>query len=279
MKFTKMHGAGNDYVYINGCSETVADPARLAVEISDRHFGVGSDGLILILPSSVADVRMRMFNADGSEAEMCGNGIRCVAKYAYENNLARKTPLTVETAAGVLSVELFPEADGRVNRVLVDMGAPRLTRGEIPVLGAADQQAINIEFEVAGMTLHGSCVSMGNPHCVIFVEAVADFPVHEIGPLIENHELFPRRINVEFVQVVSPHEVRQRTWERGAGETLACGTGASAVTVAGVLTGRTERRILNHLTGGDLELEWLESGPVMLTGPAVEVFQGEYLPR
>jgi len=279
MNFTKMHGAGNDYVYVNCFSETVADPAGLAVEISDRHFGVGSDGLILILPSTLADVRMRMFNADGSEAEMCGNGIRCVAKFAYENDLARKTPLTVETGAGVLSVELFPEADGRVNRVRVDMGAPRLLRGEIPVQGGADEQAINIEFEVAGMTLHGSCVSMGNPHCVIFVEDVAEFPIHEIGPLIETHELFPNRINVEFVQVVSPREVRQRTWERGAGETLACGTGASAVTVAGVLTGRTERKIVNHLAGGDLELEWLESGSVMLVGPAAEVYRGEYLPR
>jgi len=279
MKFTKMHGAGNDYVYVNGFSETVADPARLAVEISDRNFGVGSDGLILILPSSVADVRMRMFNADGSEAEMCGNGIRCVAKYVYENNLARKTTLAVETGAGVLSLELFPAADDSVARVRVDMGEPRLQRSEIPLLGPAEEQAIDIELAVAGMILHGSCVSMGNPHCVIFVEDVADFPVAEIGPLVENHELFPKRINVEFVQVVSPREVRQRTWERGAGETLACGTGASAVTVAGVLTGRTERKILNHLTGGDLELEWLESGSVQMTGPAVEVFRGEYLPR
>jgi diaminopimelate epimerase len=279
MKFTKMHGAGNDYVYVNGFSETVADPARLAVEISDRNFGVGSDGLILILPSSVADVRMRMFNADGSEAEMCGNGIRCVAKYVYENNLARKTTLAVETGAGVLTLELFPAADDCVALVRVDMGEPRLRRGEIPLLGPAKEQAIDIELAVAGMTLHGSCVSMGNPHCVIFVEDVADFPVAEIGPLIENHELFPKRINVEFVQVISPREVRQRTWERGAGETLACGTGASAVTVAGVLTGRTERKILNHLAGGDLELEWLESGSVQMTGPAVEVFRGEYLPR
>jgi len=279
MKFTKMHGAGNDYVYVNGFSETVADPARLAVEISDRNFGVGSDGLILILPSSVADVRMRMFNADGSEAEMCGNGIRCVAKYVYENSLARKTTLAVETGAGVLTLELVLAADDSVARVRVDMGEPRLRRGEIPLLGPAEEQAIDIELAVAGMTLHGSCISMGNPHCVIFVEDVADFPVAEIGPLVENHELFPKRINVEFVQVVSPREVRQRTWERGAGETLACGTGASAVTVAGVLTGRTERKILNHLTGGDLELEWLESGSVQMTGPAVEVFRGEYLPR
>jgi len=279
MIFTKMHGAGNDYVYINGFEEAVADPAALAIEISNRNFGVGSDGLILILPSTKADIRMRMFNADGSEAEMCGNGIRCVAKYAYERQLARKTPMTVETGAGVLKLELFPESDGRVSRVRVDMGEPRLARGEIPMLGPAAERAVEIEFEVAGMLLHGTCVSMGNPHCVVFVEDVADFPVVEIGPFIENHELFPRRVNVEFVQVLSPREVRQRTWERGAGETLACGTGASAVTVAGVMTGRTERRILNHLAGGDLELEWLDSGAVMMTGPAVEVFSGEYQPR
>jgi diaminopimelate epimerase len=278
MKFTKMHGAGNDYVYINGFNETVADPAALAIAISDRNFGVGSDGLILILPSTVADVRMQMFNADGSEAEMCGNGIRCVAKYAYEQGLARKTRLTVETGAGVLMLELFPAADDTVSRVRVDMGQPRLTRGEIPMLGPAAEQAIDIELEIAGMILHGTCVSMGNPHCVVFVEEIATFPVTELGPLIENHQLFPKRINVEFVQVLSPTEVRQRTWERGAGETLACGTGASAVTVAGVLTGRTEHRILNHLTGGDLELEWLDSGAVLMTGPAVEVFQGEYQP-
>jgi diaminopimelate epimerase len=279
MKFTKMHGAGNDYVYVNGFRETVADPSALAIEISDRNFGVGSDGLILILPSTIADVRMRMFNADGSEAEMCGNGIRCVAKFAYEQSLARKTRLKVETGAGVLTLELFPAADDSIARVRVDMGVPRLSREEIPMLGPAAEQAVDIELEIAGMTLHGTCVSMGNPHCVIFVEEVETFPVTELGPLIENHQLFPKRINVEFVQVLSPSEVRQRTWERGAGETLACGTGASAVAVAGVLTGRTERRILNHLSGGDLELEWLDSGSVMMTGPAVEVFQGEYLPR
>lgn len=279
MKFTKMHGAGNDYVYIDGFNQQVAEPAELARQIGDRHFGVGSDGLILILPSKVADVRMQMFNADGSEAEMCGNGIRCVAKYAYEHDLARKEVVKVETGAGVLTLQLFPEADGQVRRVQVNMGEPRLTRGEIPVLGPADEQALEIEIKAAGMTLQGSCVSMGNPHCVIFVEDVDTFPVCEIGPYIENHSLFPQRINVEFVQVLSPNEVRQRTWERGAGETLACGTGASAVTVAGVLTGRTERRIVNHLRGGDLELEWLASGEVLMTGPAEEVFTGEYSPR
>lgn len=275
MKFTKMHGAGNDYVYVNGFEEQVADPVRAARLVSDRNFGIGSDGLILILPSSRADVRMRMFNADGSEAEMCGNGIRCVAKYAFEHGLARKSRLAVETGAGVLQLQLFPDADGKVHRVRVGMGVPKLLRGEIPMGGPADEQAVDFELEVGDRKLSATCVSMGNPHCVIYVDDVESFPVHELGPQIEHHPLFPQRVNAEFVQLLGPGEVRQRTWERGAGETLACGTGASAVTVAGVLTGRTGRRIVNHLRGGDLELEWLESGEVMMTGPATEVFRGE----
>ncbi len=276
MKFTKMHGAGNDYVYVNGFEETIDDPEALAVRVSDRHFGIGSDGLILILPSERADVRMRIFNADGSEAEMCGNGVRCVAKFAYEHGLARKKRLVVETGAGLLPVELFPDAAGRVERVRVGMGKPRLARGEIPMAGPAGARAVDIPLEVAGRSLRATCVSMGNPHCVIYVDDVDSFPVAEVGPRIERHPLFPQRTNVEFVQVLSPGEVRQRTWERGAGETLACGTGASAVTVAGVLTGRSGRRIVNHLAGGDLELEWLENGPVLMTGPATEVFSGEF---
>nr|WP_187426651.1 diaminopimelate epimerase [Geothermobacter ehrlichii] len=276
MKFTKMHGAGNDYVYVNGFEETIDNPEELAVRVSDRHFGIGSDGLILILPSDRADVRMRIFNADGSEAEMCGNGVRCVAKFVYERGLVRKERLIIETGAGLLPVELFPDAGGRVDRVRVGMGEPRLTRGEIPMAGPADERAVDIPFEVAGRTLRATCVSMGNPHCVIYVDDVDAFPVAELGPQIERHPLFPQRTNVEFVQVLSQGEVRQRTWERGAGETLACGTGAAAVTVAGVLTGRSGRRIVNHLAGGDLVLEWLEAGPVLMTGPATEVFSGEF---
>lgn len=278
MKFTKMHGAGNDYVYINGFEEQPDDPAELARQVSSRSFGVGSDGMIMILPSQKADLHMRMFNADGSEAEMCGNGIRCVAKFAYDRGLVDAREIRVETGAGILTLQLFPGVDGKIARVRVNMGLPGLLRGEIPMTGAAGEAAQNLKIEAGDKTFDATCVSMGNPHCVIFVDNVADFPLEHYGRLIENHPWFPNRINVEFVQVVSPTEVIQRTWERGAGETLACGTGASAVTVAGVLTGRTERKILNHLRGGDLELEWSEEGQVYKTGPAVEVFTGDFNP-
>ncbi|HKJ05629.1 MAG TPA: diaminopimelate epimerase [Geopsychrobacteraceae bacterium] len=278
MKFTKMHGAGNDYVYINGFEEQVGDLPELARRVSNRNFGVGSDGLIVILPSEQADLRMRMFNADGSEAEMCGNGIRCVAKYAYDHELVTQREVRVETGAGILTLQLFPGIDGKIARVRVDMGKPALNRGDIPMRGPAAEPAQNLIITVADKTFEATCVSMGNPHCIIFVDNVTDFPLDHYGPLIENHPWFPNRINVEFVQVVSPTEVIQRTWERGAGETLACGTGASAVTVAGVLTGRTERKIINHLLGGDLDLEWSEDGSVFKTGPAVEVFTGVFDP-
>jgi diaminopimelate epimerase len=279
MKFTKMHGAGNDYVYINGFEEQIDDPVALAKQVSNRQFGIGSDGLILILPSDVADVRMRMFNIDGSESEMCGNGIRCVAKYAYDHNLVDQLDITVETGGGILSLVMSAGSSGLVERVRVNMGQPRLKRGDIPMTGPASDQAVAICLEVSEQPLELTCVSMGNPHAVIFVDDVELFPVTEIGQLIENHICFPERTNVEFVQVLSPTEVIQRTWERGSGETLACGTGASAVTVAGVLTGRTQRKIINHLRGGDLELEWLENGSVMMTGPAVEVFSGNFDPK
>lgn len=279
MKFVKMHGAGNDYVYIDGFKEEISDPASLAVEVSNRNFGIGSDGLILILPSPVADVKMRMFNSDGSEAEMCGNGVRCVAKYAYDHGLVNKEVITVETGAGVLTLQLYPNAQGRIERVRVDMGLPRLTRGEIPLTGDPAAQVVNLPLTILDQTFAITCVSMGNPHCVIFVDDVENFPVAKYGPLIEHHPLFPRHTNVEFVEIRSRNEVRQRTWERGAGETLACGTGASAVMVAGVLTGSTERKIRNVLSGGELEMEWSENGPVFMTGPAVEVFAGEYHPQ
>lgn len=276
MKFTKMHGAGNDYVYVNGFEEQVADPASLARDISSRNFGVGSDGLILILPSDQADLRMRMFNADGSEAQMCGNGVRCVAKYAYDHGLVKKTELQMETGAGLLALRLYPGSDGLIEKVLVNMGEPRLERASLPMTGPAGERAIDIDLEVGGKTYRVTCLSMGNPHCVIYVDRVADFPVAEVGPLFETHQVFPERVNVHFVEIVSPGEVRQRTWERGAGETLACGTGASAVCVAGVLTGRTGHRLLAHLSGGDLELEWRDDNHVTMIGPAVEVFNGEW---
>ncbi len=279
MKFTKMHGAGNDYVYINGFEEKIGNPVKLAQQVSNRHFGIGADGLILIMPSAVADVRMRMFNLDGSEGAMCGNGVRCVAKYAYDHGLVDRLEMSVETGAGILSLVVFVGSAGLVTRVQVNMGKARLTRGEIPMSGSTTDTAIAIPLEVDNQKFEMTCVSMGNPHAVIFVADVEQFPVVEIGPQIENHPWFSDRVNVEFVQIINPTEVIQRTWERGSGETLACGTGASAVTVAGVLTGRTERKLVNHLRGGDLELEWLESGEVMLVGPAVEVFHGDFDPK
>jgi len=275
MKFTKMQGAGNDYVYVNGFEERVENPEQLAVRVSNRNFGIGSDGLILILPSEKADVRMRMFNADGSESEMCGNGIRCVAKYAYDHGLVMKREITAETGAGILTLQLFAGSRDKVEKVRVNMGAPRLSRPEIPMLGSEAARVVAEPLTILDTTFRITCVSMGNPHCIIFVDDVESIQADKYGPLIENHGLFPRRTNVEFVQIISPAEVRQRTWERGAGETLACGTGASAVCVAGVLNGVTGKKILNHLAGGDLELEWAEDGNVYMTGPAVEVFSGE----
>lgn len=275
MKFTKMHGAGNDYVYVDCFKETVDNPAETAIKVSNRNFGIGSDGLILIMPTDKADVRMRMFNSDGSESEMCGNGIRCVAKYAYDHGIVTKTEITAETGAGILTLQLFPNAENKVERVRVNMGPPRLSREEIPMNGTPAAQVVAEELTVLDKTFKITCVSMGNPHCIIYVDDVDNFPVATYGPLIENHQLFPRRTNVEFIQIISRTEVKQRTWERGAGETLACGTGASAVCVAGVLNSLTDRKILNHLAGGDLELEWVENGPVFMTGPATEVFSGE----
>ena len=275
MKFTKMHGAGNDYVYVDCFKETVDNPAETAIKVSNRNFGIGSDGLILIMPTDKADVRMRMFNSDGSESEMCGNGIRCVAKYAYDHGIVAKTEIAAETGAGILTLQLFPNAENKVERVRVNMGPPRLSREEIPMNGTPVAQVVAEELTVLDKTFKITCVSMGNPHCIIYVDDVDNFPVATYGPLIENNQLFPRRTNVEFIQIISRTEVKQRTWERGAGETLACGTGASAVCVAGVLNNVTDRKILNHLAGGDLELEWVENGPVFMTGPATEVFSGD----
>lgn len=278
MRFTKMQGAGNDYVYVNCFEEPLpADPAGLARAIADRHFGVGGDGLILICPSSVADARMRMFNADGSESEMCGNGVRCVAKYVFDHRLAEKPQLKIETGRGVLDLSLEIHG-GRATRVRVNMGQPILCSSEIPTTLPGDPP-VNATLAVGGRELSVTCVSMGNPHCITYVDQLSDEWVLGIGPQVEKHAAFPRRVNAEFVEVLSPTEIRMRVWERGSGETLACGTGASAVCVAGVLAGRTERKILAHLPGGDLELEWGADDHVYMTGPAVEVFSGEWDPE
>ncbi|MGE3821952.1 MAG: diaminopimelate epimerase [Isosphaeraceae bacterium] len=276
MKFTKMHGIGNDYVYVSTFGQAPpSDPGALARAVSDRHFGIGSDGLILIEPSERADARMRMFNADGSESEMCGNGVRCVAKYVYDHEIARKPRVAIETGRGVLTLEIEVER-GEASRVRVDMGAPILRGVEIPTTLPGDPP-VDVPLTVEGHTLALTAVSMGNPHVVAYVEDVARFPVERLGAALEVHPAFPRKVNVHFVEVLSPDEVRMRTWERGSGITLACGTGACAVCVAGVLTGKTRRRIVARLPGGDLSLEWPEDGgSVFMTGPATEVFSGDW---
>jgi diaminopimelate epimerase len=276
MRFTKMHGCGNDYLYVDCFTHPLPhDPAGLSRAASDRHFGVGADGLILICPSDKADARMRMFNADGSEAEMCGNGVRCVAKYVYDHGLVRKPVLAVETGRGVLTLELDIHG-GTVRQVRVDMGEPIFDAARIPT-ALPGHPPVEVPLAVGGRELRVTCVSMGNPHCVMFVDAIDDKLVHGVGPLIERDPAFPRRTNVEFVRVTRPDEMTLRVWERGSGETLACGTGACATAVAGVLTGRTQRRITAHLPGGDLQLHWSEKdNRVYMTGPAVEVFSGEW---
>jgi diaminopimelate epimerase len=300
MRFTKMHGIGNDYVYVNGFEETVSDPVAVAKLVSDRHTGIGGDGLILVLPSDKADVRMRMFNADGSESEMCGNGVRCVAKLAFDRGLSKNNPMKVETGRGVLTLRLQVGADGKVAQVEVNMGEPILDLPKVPV--DVEQVGRQAKPHVYGMGLsqhnapdadarpdsrrglgqrpqlvEATFVSMGNPHAVIFVDDVKAVPLAHLGPLVEHHKAFPRRINAHWVQVHSPTEVTMVTWERGSGITQACGTGACAVAVAGALTGRTGRNVLAHLPGGDLRLEWRESDNcVYMTGPAAEVFTGEW---
>lgn len=298
MRFTKMHGIGNDYIYVNGFEETVSDPVAVAKKLSDRHTGIGGDGLILVLPSDQADVRMRMFNADGSESEMCGNGVRCVAKLAYDRGLSKNNPMNVETGRGVLTLKLDVD-NGKVQRVTVNMGEPILKLAEIPVdreVVGAQHEAHEYMFTVdrpptademmrgwakdkpyPEAVLRATFVSMGNPHAVIFVDDVKSVPLARLGPLVEHHKAFPRRINAHWVQVHSPAEVTMVSWERGSGITQACGTGACAVAVAGALTGRTSRNVLAHLPGGDLRLEWRESdNSVYMTGPAAEVFTGEW---
>jgi diaminopimelate epimerase len=274
MKFTKMHGCGNDYVYVNCFEEKVEDPGKLAEFVSDRHFGIGSDGLILICPSEVADVRMAMFNADGSEGEMCGNGIRCVGKYAYDYGLVNKNEITVETKAGIKTLTLTVE-NGKVTLVKVNMGAPILEASKIPVI-FDKEQVINEPVIVQGKEYRFTCVSMGNPHAVTFVEDTASLPLQEMGPYFEHHEMFPERVNTEFVQLINKNEVNMRVWERGSGETLACGTGTCATVVACVKNGYTDNHVTVHLIGGDLEIEYDQTADtVWMTGPATVVFDGE----
>jgi diaminopimelate epimerase len=269
-----MHGAGNDYVYINGFSEHIEDPEALARFVSDRHFGIGSDGLVLILPSETCDFRMRMFNADGSEAEMCGNATRCVGKYVYDHHLTDKKEFTLETLAGVKVLQLTTDAAGYVQRVRVDMGAPILEAPVIPV-EAAQSPVVDEPIDVLGREQRMTCVSMGNPHAVYFVDDVAALNLPEIGPAYEHHSRFPRRTNTEFVQVLDRSRVKMRVWERGAGETLACGTGCCATLVACVLNNKTDRRATVEVLGGALEIEWDEAtGHVFMTGPATKVFDG-----
>lgn len=277
MQFIKMHGAGNDYVYIDGFQQALPDDmSELARRISHRRFGVGADGVIAVLPPQAdGDARMRMWNADGSEAEMCGNGIRCVAKLVHDRGHCRTSPMRIETGRGTLTVELERVGE-RVSRVTVDMGEPIFDPSRIPT-ALSGERIVHQPLTIDGQTLHVTCLSMGNPHCVIFVPELTDQLVLGLGPKIEMDPRFPQRTNVEFVQVLSRSEVLQRTWERGSGETWACGTGASAVCVAGVLTGNTDRQLLVRLLGGELSLHWsAESGRVFMTGGATEVFVGQW---
>ncbi|MGN0415784.1 MAG: diaminopimelate epimerase [Agathobacter sp.] len=275
MKFTKMHGCGNDYVYVNLFEEKIADPAALSIKVSDRHFGIGSDGLITIGPSQQADFRMRIYNADGSEAEMCGNGIRCVAKYVYDHHMTDRKEITVETGAGIKTLQLTVE-EGKVTQVRVDMGQPILEPEQIPVLASGDR-VVDEPITAGGKEWRMTCVSMGNPHAVMFVEDVDAFDLETYGPAFENHERFPKRINAEFVQIISRTEASMRVWERGSAETFACGTGTCATVMACILNGLTDNRVLVHLRGGDLLIEYdPRSNHIFMTGPATEVFQGQW---
>lgn len=276
MKFTKMHGTGNDYIYVNGLVETIENPAEFAIQYSDRHKGIGSDGLVMILASETCDFRMRMFNADGSESEMCGNASRCIGKYVYDKGLTNKTTLTLETLAGVKALQLFIGADQKVEKVTVDMGEPILDAALIPVTSDKNRVineplAFNSEIQYNITT-----VSMGNPHAVIFTSDILQLDLPKIGPVIENATIFPRRTNTEFIEVLTNNHVKMRVWERGSGETMACGTGACASVVAGVLNGLISRRTTVELLGGELTIEWKEEdNHVYLTGGATTVFEGE----
>lgn len=279
LEFTKMHGCGNDYIYINGAVERIAseDKPELVRKISDRHFGIGGDGAIFINPSTEADFEMEMYNADGSRAEMCGNGIRCVAKYVYDNGLTDKTNISIVSCGQVKYLELFLK-DGRVDTVRVNMGAPELSAGKIPVTAEnGKDRVIDEAITVQGNEYKMTCVSMGNPHAVVFMDEVERLDIEKIGPYFENHECFPKRINTEFVKVIDRTHVQMRVWERGTGETLACGTGCCATVVACILNGLTDETVTVKLLGGEIQITWdREADLVYMTGPATTVFDGEY---
>ena len=274
MKFTKMHGCGNDYVYVNCFEETVKNPEEAAKIVSDRHYGIGSDGLILICPSDKADFRMAMYNLDGSEGKMCGNGVRCIAKYVYDHHLTDKTRISLETLGGIKYLDLNIK-NGKVETVVVDMGEPVLTPEDIPVAVSGDR-AVNIPLEIDGKVWYITCISMGNPHAVVFVDNTKDLDLEKIGPKFEKHPIFPEQVNTEFVHVIDRHTVDMRVWERGSGETLACGTGACATAMACILNHMTDDEVLIHLLGGDLLIRYdRETNHIFMTGPAAEVFSGE----
>lgn len=276
LKFTKMHGAGNDYIYVNGLTENIENASQLAISLSNRNFGIGSDGLVLILPSDSCDFRMQMFNSDGSEAEMCGNATRCVGKYVYDNKLTNKKEITLETKAGTKYITLL-EGDSKTRKVTVDMGEPILDPTLIPV-NITQNPVLNYPLNIDGKEWQISCVSMGNPHAIIFTEGIKDFNLPVLGPKFETNLIFPRKTNTEFIEVIDRNTLNMRVWERGAGETLACGTGACAAAVAAILNNHCDRKIKIHLLGGDLDIEWRESNNhVYMTGEAVTVFEGTIL--
>jgi len=278
MKFTKMHGIGNDYIYVNCFEEKVSDPERVSVILSDVRKGIGSDGLVLIMPSDIADFRMRIFNADGSEAMMCGNATRCIGKYVYERGLTGKTDITLETNSGIKYLKLFPDSDNRIESIQVDMNKAVLLPKDIPVNSDLDR-FISQPVDVNGTVYDITCVSMGNPHAVVFMENIDELDLEKTGPFFENHPLFPARINTEFIEVINENTLKMRVWERGSGETHACGTGACASAVAAVLNGycRQDEEILIHLRGGDLTVVYKSDGTVLMTGPAAFVCDGETL--
>lgn len=273
MKFTKYSGLGNDFILVNGFKEKIKDPFTAAQKLCDRHLGIGADGLVLVQPSETADLRMKIFNSDGSEAEMCGNASRCVPLFARKEGLTDKTTLTLETLAGPIKTEI---KDSHLGLVSVDMGVPRLLRGQIPMTGDPTDTAVDVPLEVGGAVRYGTAVSMGNPHFVMFGPDVEYAQLRELGPLVEKNPAFPAKTNVEFVTVIDPQTVRMRVWERGAGITRACGTGACASVVAAVINGKTERRVTVKLDGGDLLIDWPEQKNIFMTGPAEEIFEGEW---
>ena len=275
MKFTKMHGCGNDYVYVNGAAEHIKHKKELVIAASDRHFGIGSDGVIFINPSEIADFEMEMYNADGSRSEMCGNGIRCVGKFVYDHGLTDKTEVTVESFGKIKYLQLNVE-EGKVSGVRVNMGAPELKAELVPVV-SKNEQVVDEEIEVNGKRYRMTCVSMGNPHAVVFMDDVESMKIEEIGPFFENHDRFPNRTNTEFVKVIDDSHVQMRVWERGSGETLACGTGCCATAVACVLNGYTKNHVFVKVLGGEIEIEWdRENNLIYMTGPATTVFEGDY---